>query len=694
MVTFFSNIDLLLIFLSSIAYYGFGKHIIQDGFFSKILAGIVVSTLPVAIFMNINAQFAHTIQVSLFVLTAMLSLFYLYKKINQETFRTLIVKNIFSILLVIIGIIIVIINSPLNNYLSFTDNNIIFNYNLHDGYFASMMLELDIANYNDRLRIFDFYPAKWSTYHFFNIAALSTLTAGFGDISLFYFYGARLSIVVIFLLVSFELINQLKISKTKVLFIMSLYILLILSHYYTLFHWNFFTSGALSVIAILLFTFNLYGKESSSAASFETVFWLIIFSIATIRNVPIGLIGLFIYLFYNHKYLIAISTKYKIILLTTAILSFLYIILTILMGGIIDTIINILLKKINITLIFLALFFFIISLILLMAFYKKIFYFICNKINIVFSFLLIIIILILLSYYVDMNKIHLLSNNMHVGWMSVNVFYNGWGNFLHLFNYNYSVIDERTYTQESILSGLIWLPWMLIMLSLIYLYIKNRKIEKIEITLFILSTILMIVVYRFQIEHIMLWLIAIALPSIILLGIVQQHKIFTLGLVIVAILMHLILPANIGYPGFQVVEWMLLFVIIIEVSKLNNLKIISILLVLYASLYFSVYPIKSISNLLPQDKNDSTSVNIILNNSLLEKLKDENLDYTCLRDKKDIYFRSHAMITGTRIPFDYFTINNTSKRPLNQHSIEVMNTRFIPNREIKRLKGVNICKEK
>ena len=326
--TLLSNNSLILVFFTALVYFGIGKYIPTRGVFSKILGGIAISTLPVATLVNFNALVAYWLQSTIFCLSGILLISHLVNFVKSENYRDSSTKR--TLALLFFSFVVFYVSSPLSTHVFQSSGQTLLHYNLHDGNYSSMMLELSQADYSERLRFFDFYPASWSKYHFFNIMGLSATTVLLPPLDIFDFYTSRILILILFL---FAVVEQVIITqqKEKSILIISAFIAIVLTIYYPLLHWNFATSGAFSVIAISMFVLNFVvkGFKAQQASSY---FWVLIFSVATIRNVPIGFIVILALLISNHKDFRLLDNRIKLFLFGISILAVAYVLTTVLFG--------------------------------------------------------------------------------------------------------------------------------------------------------------------------------------------------------------------------------------------------------------------------------------------------------------------------------------------------------------------------
>jgi hypothetical protein len=589
----FSNIQLLIIFLSGIIYIGLGSLVPVSGFFPKIIAGMVVAALPIAALVNFNANLAHQFQIVLFFVSLVISfIFFIYfLKSNLKT------KNLdkikIPVSLILLGLILIFLNNPLDVYLSNELGKTILKYNTHDGYFASMMLELSQASYDTRLRIFDLYPAEWSKYHFMNIMTLSTLVAPQSSVGLFDFYAARMIVFVFFILAIIEKIIILSDDNKKSIAVIGLFLLLLFSWYYPTAHWNFYSTGAVTVISVTLFAFSFSQNNKNQNAIPESLFWILVLSVAAIRTIPIGLSVFFIMLILYYKELLTTKNKDRVSLVFVTMFVLFYIAVTVLMG----------------------------------------------EVNL------------------EATRGKFFSHLYYDAWMRISVFHNGWGFTLKSIGYNlFYPIDQRFTSNPAVLNNTISLSWFAIMTLFLLPVVatffgkeENNK-KNIAITL-ILILFIFSIFYAHNVLEIRKHFLVILLPILFILLSPSRNILINMVFVLSAYAVYIILPTHIGKPAFFSVEWFLLAITLLWILSQSLLKISTILISFSIFMLISNFSLFQPWTLVTQDiKNDRLNKKIVLQQDILKSMnQNKKHEFWCTSKQINEVIGAHAMVSGVRL---------------------------------------------
>jgi len=591
----FSNTQLLIIFCSGIIYIGLGSLVPVSGFFPRIIAGMVVAALPIAALVNFNANLAHQFQIVFFFVSLVISfIFFIYFLKNNLKYK-FIEKIKIPVILILLGLIIIFLNNPLDIYLSNELGKTILKYNTHDGYFASMMLELNQASYDSRLRIFDLYPAEWSKYHFMNIMTLSTLVAPQSSVGLFDFYAARMIVFVFFILAVIEKIIIISEDNKKAIAVTGLFLLLLFSWYYPTAHWNFYSTGAVTVISITLFAFSFSLNNKNKNAILESFFWILVLSVAAIRTVPIGLSVFFIMLIIYYKELLTTKNKDIIPLMFFTMFVLFYIIVTVLMG----------------------------------------------------------------ETTPEATRNSFFSHLYYEPWMRISVFHNGWGLTMKSIGYNwFSIIDQRFSNNPAVLNNIISLSWFAIMtvfllpIAAIIFEKKenNNKNIAIAITL-ILILFIFSIFYAHNVLEIRKHFLAVLLPILFIVLSPSRNLLVNIVFVLSAYAVYIILPSHIGKPAFFSVEWFLLAITILWVLSQSLLKISTILMFFLIFMLSSNFSLFKPWTLVTQDiKNDRLNKKIVLQQDILKSMnQNKKHDYWCTSKQINEVIAAHAMVSGVRL---------------------------------------------
>ena len=286
-----SILNILLVFTAIFLHYGLGRFFIGRMVLTPCLVGLAINALVVAILANFATALIQPYLCTVFVVLCALNYHHLkhaYKREVNPANKVLIAWSI------VVVVIVFIITSYPNPYIidGETGKELLFNY--HYSYYASQSFEMLNGDYLSRLRIQNIYPAEWTKYHFFNAATQAISQYFLSEHNLMSYMLAKHCIMAFIMGSIFEHFMQCfgLSRKTAVLFFC--WILLGLTLFKGTLTWNFLTTGAFSVFAMVHLLFFIYKNNTSAIYLFS-----ILLGASVIRLMPFALLFLLITCYYN-----------------------------------------------------------------------------------------------------------------------------------------------------------------------------------------------------------------------------------------------------------------------------------------------------------------------------------------------------------------------------------------------------------
>ena len=595
----FNAASLLFTFATGLLYYGLAGWLPVRGVFSKSLAGLLVAALPVAILVNFNAHLASQLQFYIFIVSSSLTIYLLIKHVKKNTLLSLCEKLYSTFFLLLVGITIIFFNNPLNLYLTETINGTIFNHHSHYGYLSSPMLEVQRAEYNDRIRLFGIYPGEWTKYHFFNNMVLGGLVVPQTPVGIFSYFSAQATFFALSFLVICEKIYSTQISIKKTTAIALILILITISWYYKQIQWMYFTSGGVSTIAIFLFIYSLHKQRLT-----ESVIWLALYSIATIRDVPIGGGVLLYLLITNRKTFFTLNRIIKLQIFSIFALVGTYLVVTLTTG------------QLNAG---------------------------------------------------TQIRLHLNGTIYSDGWAVLSPFHNGWGTTLNSWGFPWfqDIAESLNFNfMHSWIAGLSWLVLMGLFISpVIYNKFSGKNVSKhkrrqiiityLGIPIFVLSGILGIcIIVGISINPDVAKIFLACIFPIAIILIYPHHnrtRRVTIVLCLLASISFLYLPYHIGTVAFQTINIVLLAMYIAWLTEQKSKLVLISAFAFCLSLALTQGPIINPWGFL--SGNHGSTIKIVLDKKLLSDMSKDKDKIWCGRHKETFTLEAHALISGVRLAF-------------------------------------------
>lgn len=289
---YYLSIPLLLI-----GYFAVGRSIGISGFFPAQIGGLVVYATPIAIIANFNGELASALISSTPLMLAVFNfIFYLNFLRSYRFNKEPAIQQGFTILGTLVLIIFVLFWR--SEYVS----SEAYLFDSHDYYFAAIPLELLVADYPSRLRIYFAYPFEWARYYFLQGTALALLLSLFEGANFFSVKLGKYLLGICSIMGALELIMardskfaEFKFSERKqyfnsrlIRFCLALMLCVCVGTIYNFaFQWGTNANSFLSFGSAMFFSISrINGKRR------ESHIWLLILALSSLRNLPVCLVAL------------------------------------------------------------------------------------------------------------------------------------------------------------------------------------------------------------------------------------------------------------------------------------------------------------------------------------------------------------------------------------------------------------------
>ena len=311
MNVYLGNLTILLLIFSC---YPIGRLIGISGYLPSAIAGLIIISSPIAILANFNASLS-TFLVNTLPIILLLMLMLKVIKIFDSNWRKFEISPDKS-LLFIIGIC----SCALIIFWTYTFNSTErYYFNAHDYYFAAIPLELQIAEYPSRLRIFFAYPYEWSQFYFLQGASLSIVTSLVTEPNYFTIRLAKFVIAIFTVAalaemlwnysgVFYKALNGENHTLSKRLFAMStalLFLVIMLSStYFIAFTYGFEGNNFLAYGCVMCFAMaRIKGQRA------ESYIWILLLIMGQLKTLPSCAFGLIIMMYYDGPFGTELSRK-------------------------------------------------------------------------------------------------------------------------------------------------------------------------------------------------------------------------------------------------------------------------------------------------------------------------------------------------------------------------------------------------
>ncbi len=229
-----------LFYFLSFLYSGIGGYFVNDGMYTRILAGLTVNATIITVLASFYSGFIQY-YIAMAIVFSSISLLR-----NISVYRIKI--NFTKYLLPYIGglLLMLVFIEPYNSQ----HESIPFDG--HMAYFSGVPLEMLNSEYFSRLRVFDNYPVEWSKYHFFNGSLSAQIMFFYNENNYFTFVASKVALL--FILIS-SIVENIKISDKSLLTLLTLFfvtLVIISGPLLSSFKWNFSTNGYTSIGYIIL----------------------------------------------------------------------------------------------------------------------------------------------------------------------------------------------------------------------------------------------------------------------------------------------------------------------------------------------------------------------------------------------------------------------------------------------------------
>ncbi|MDA8882275.1 hypothetical protein N9I90_06180 [Alphaproteobacteria bacterium] len=308
---YLGHLTILLLIFSC---YPIGRLIGISGYLPSAIAGLIIISSPIAILANFNASLSAFLVNTLPIILLLILILKVVKIfiLNWEKFEV----SFDKFLLFLIGIV----NCALIIFWTYTfDSNERYYSETHEYYFAAIPLELHIAEYSSRLRVFFAYPYEWSQFYFLQGASLALVTSlvtepNFFTIRLAKFVMAIFTIAALaeilwnYTGVFYKKLNGENHILTKRLFAMStalLFLFIMLSStYFFAFTSGFQGNNFLAFGCVMCFAMaRIKGQRA------ESYIWILLLIMGQLKTLPSCTFGLIIMMYYDGPFGTELSWK-------------------------------------------------------------------------------------------------------------------------------------------------------------------------------------------------------------------------------------------------------------------------------------------------------------------------------------------------------------------------------------------------
>ena len=250
----FEPINYFLVLFTIVAFYPIGKRLGVKPFFTATLVGLGFAGMVVAILANFCAGLIYP-----FLITAIFICFILTIWDIKSIHKIFIGKYKYRyLLLILIGAILLIGNNPSRVFLEKQGDITYLQFNDHYSYFSSQSTEMLNARYFSRLKISNLYPDEWSRYHFFNSGVRAASMALVKTPGLFSYWIAETILSILVILSFAEILFYYFGFKLKNVIIFLIWLVIGFTFFSDAITWNFYTTGLISVFAMVLFLILIY----------------------------------------------------------------------------------------------------------------------------------------------------------------------------------------------------------------------------------------------------------------------------------------------------------------------------------------------------------------------------------------------------------------------------------------------------
>ena len=311
MNVYLGNLTILLIIFSC---YPIGRLIGISGYLPSAIAGLIIVSSPIAILANFNASLS-TFLVNTLPIILLLMLMLKVTKILVLNWRKIEIRPDKS-LLFIIGIC----SCALIIFWTYTFHSTErYYFDSHDYYFAEIPLELQIAEYPSRLRIFFAYPYEWAQFYFLQGASLSLVTSLVPEPNYFTIRLAKFVLAIFTVAALAEILwnysgvfckalNGKSASLTKRLFRVStalLFLVIMLSStYFFAFTYGFKGNNFLALGCVMCFAMARINGQRA-----ESYIWILLLIMSQLKTLPSCAFGLIIMMYYDSPFGTELSRK-------------------------------------------------------------------------------------------------------------------------------------------------------------------------------------------------------------------------------------------------------------------------------------------------------------------------------------------------------------------------------------------------
>ena len=285
----FYNFSIALLLLSCMP---IGRLFGISGFFPAAFAGLIILSIPGAIFINFNALLGSFITQILAVVAGFLfALTFVLRSVSKRLTKGDLVKlGLWAFILITLFVPIYIWSS---SYL----NAPAYGFESHDYYFASIPFEMRFADYHSRLRLFFVYPNEWAQYYFLQGVSISFLTSYIPHLDIFVVKIVKHFLGIITIFCAFELVisyfrsesdlsHGLKFYFSKRFFYPLLSILVILALLFSIylfgFSWGIRSNGFLAFASVLCFMMARIRQDV-----LESYAWLMLLALGNLKAMPV-----------------------------------------------------------------------------------------------------------------------------------------------------------------------------------------------------------------------------------------------------------------------------------------------------------------------------------------------------------------------------------------------------------------------
>ena len=301
MHAYLSNLSILLIIFSC---YPIGRIIGVSGYLPSAISGLIIISTPIAILANFNASWSSFLVQILPVILLLVLTLIIVNTITRSVLKVTI--SLDKILFFIVGLIC----CAFIVFWTYTFNSTErYYFDSHEYYFAAVPLELHIAEYASRLRIFFAYPYEWSQYYFLQGASLALVTSLVDDPNFFTIRLAKFTFAIITFAALAEMLwhysdifnkkgSVKEHSLKKKLVATSAALLILFAMLSSIYHFAFTTgfqaNSFLSFVCVMCFAITRMRLKFA-----ESYVWILLLTISQIKTLPVCVFGTIIMMYYD-----------------------------------------------------------------------------------------------------------------------------------------------------------------------------------------------------------------------------------------------------------------------------------------------------------------------------------------------------------------------------------------------------------